>query len=201
MSPTLADFECVSEQQLCSSRKKGRPRCEKAKQAILDATLDLLQEHGCCHHCLTMEAIAKRAAVGKQTVYKWWGGTADILLEILCDNAADKIPDFSCKREVSLQEFLSGTFASLTPTIKVILKVLMAEAILNEKFRKKFVEELLMVRREALGEILRQTPQLAEVEQGLAVDFIFGLMWYRLLMDVGPLGDKDAKAIAAFFLT
>ena len=43
----------------------GRPRCLEARSAILAATLELVSEQGLCS--LTMEAIARRAGVGKQT--------------------------------------------------------------------------------------------------------------------------------------
>src|ERR1700686_3400026 len=48
----------------------GRPRSERARLAILEATADLLLEAGIA--AAPIEAIAARAGVSKVTIYKWW---------------------------------------------------------------------------------------------------------------------------------
>jgi len=52
-------------------RVPGRPRSERADQAILEATLQLLDE-GVPLDALSVEAVAARAEVGKATVYRRW---------------------------------------------------------------------------------------------------------------------------------
>lgn len=49
---------------------RGRPRIAELDERILDATRTLLAEHG--YLGLSMEAVAKRAGVGKQTLYRRW---------------------------------------------------------------------------------------------------------------------------------
>jgi AcrR family transcriptional regulator len=60
-------------------------RSERARQAILQAADDLLVEKG--FDGVTVEGIAARAGVGKQTIYRWWPSKTDILLEALLDDA------------------------------------------------------------------------------------------------------------------
>ena len=50
-----------------------------SRQAILAAAMALAAEVG--YSGLTIEAIAARAGVGKQTIYRWWPSKADVLLE------------------------------------------------------------------------------------------------------------------------
>src|SRR5580658_4901747 len=45
-------------------------RSEAAREAVLEAADDLLAEIGFA--AVTMEGIAARAGVGKQTIYRWW---------------------------------------------------------------------------------------------------------------------------------
>jgi len=54
----------------------GRPRSEAAVShaAIMDAVYGLLKEKPA--RDLTMDAVAKRAGVGKPTLYKWWPSKA-----------------------------------------------------------------------------------------------------------------------------
>src|SRR5689334_21194750 len=51
-------------------RRRGRPRSERAHNAILDAATDLLLTHGL--DAASMDAVAERAGVSKATIYRWW---------------------------------------------------------------------------------------------------------------------------------
>ena len=53
----------------------GRP-C-RSEDAILRAVLDLVAEHGVTG--LTVDAVAARAGVGKQTIYRHWGSRAHLI--------------------------------------------------------------------------------------------------------------------------
>src|SRR6266542_3078878 len=57
----------------------GRPRSERAHEAILEATLDLLLEEGFTR--MSIEAVATRAGVGKATIYRRWPSKADLVVE------------------------------------------------------------------------------------------------------------------------
>ena len=59
-------------------RRPGRPRSERAEQAIIDATIEALGECGIDGvHC---EDVAARAGVGKATLYRRWAGKEDLLI-------------------------------------------------------------------------------------------------------------------------
>lgn len=172
---------------------KGRPRSESSRHSILEATLSLIEENSGSKG-VTMEAIAKRAGVGKQTVYKWWGGPGDIFLEILRENARTEIDELSGDQD--LRTFLTYTFQALKPSVQLILKSLMAEAIKDDKLREKFVDEFILSRRLFLQKILCQSKGVIINDQTILTDFIFGLLWYRLLLGIGPLDSNEGEKIA-----
>lgn len=54
-------------------------RNEHSRQAILDASMSLIAELG--YDNVSIEAIAKRAGCGKQTIYRWWPSKGAVVLE------------------------------------------------------------------------------------------------------------------------
>ena len=60
------------------ARRPGRPRSERAEQAIIDATIEAIGEHGI--DGVSCEDVASRAGVGKATLYRRWAGKEDLLI-------------------------------------------------------------------------------------------------------------------------
>ena len=58
--------------------RRGRPRSEASRLKVLTAAARLMVEGGFEH--LTVEGIAAEAGVAKQTVYRWWGSKADVVV-------------------------------------------------------------------------------------------------------------------------
>src|SRR5258707_1829056 len=59
-------------------RRPGRPRSERAEQAILDAALEAIGD--CGVDGVSCEDVAARAGVGKATLYRRWPGKEDLLI-------------------------------------------------------------------------------------------------------------------------
>jgi AcrR family transcriptional regulator len=160
-------------------------RSEAARQAVLEAADDLLAERGFAG--VTIEGIAARAGVAKQTIYRWWPSKADVLLDALATKAQLHIPvpdegDY----EADLRRFLGDTFElGSRPQVVDLLRALMAEAQINEDFGERFREEFLRQRREALGAILTRASARGDLPAGLppetVTDIVFGTLWYRIL--------------------
>src|SRR4029450_13375429 len=71
--------------------RKGRPprQSAEAHAAIMDAVYHLLLTTSV--RDLTMEEVAKRAKVGKPTLYKWWPTKAALVLAMLCERMAPNL--------------------------------------------------------------------------------------------------------------
>ena len=59
--------------------RRGRPRSEESRRAILAAAGQLMLEGGL--GAASIEAIAARARVSKATIYKWWPSRGAVALE------------------------------------------------------------------------------------------------------------------------
>jgi TetR/AcrR family transcriptional regulator of autoinduction and epiphytic fitness len=74
------------------------PRVERSRQLICDATLDELAEVG--YGAMTIESIARRAGVGKATIYRHWNGKLDLVESALDNVKADpEVPAGGSARE------------------------------------------------------------------------------------------------------
>ncbi len=70
--------------------RKGRPRSEKSKKNILKATSSLLLHMSVQE--LSIEAIAKKAKVGKTTIYRWWPNKTAVIMEALSNQPGMQSP-------------------------------------------------------------------------------------------------------------
>lgn len=174
----------------------GRPRSEKSQEAILNAVDSLLAESGGAG--LTIEAIAKRAKVGKPTLYRWWPTLADIVLEAGLRRADDSIPvpaDDSLRD--ALGAFLRESMRAVDGGGGVYLRYLMAQAQHDDAFRERFRENFVAKRRDVLCSILQRSGSIsAERDLNLLADMVFGAMWYRLLVGHAPMDMAFADELA-----
>jgi AcrR family transcriptional regulator len=179
-------------------RSPGRPRSEKARRAILDATLALAAEEG--PRGLHMEAIAKRAGVSKETLYRWWRSKTEVVLEALADRGQRTIPlPDTGSLPGDLRAFLHATVASGDDTTVRLLRALAAEAAADQRVAELVRDQFLATRRSALGELLQRAVARGEVTDeyaAIAVDLVYGSLWYRLIFEVAPLDLAWADAVA-----
>ena len=183
---------------VAGGRRPGRPRSEEARQRILAAALAELQEKG--YAALTMEGIAARAGVGKQTIYRWWKSKADVVLDGLPDLAAHRIPvPDTGSLGADLERFLVDTFAERGQ--RPVLVGLMAQALLEPAFAVQFRDRFLFSRRAVLRGILTRASERGEIPTGtdleLLIDVVYGVLWYRLLLDHAPLDEESGRRLAA----
>jgi len=179
--------------------RAGRPRSAESHNAILAAALKLLNERG--YRSVTIEGIASEAAVGKQTIYRWWRSKAEVILEAFTRYTADRIavPD-SGNVQTDLEIFLAQAFDSLTRDSGEVVRGLMSEALIDPDFAEAMRDIFISSRRSVLRDILLKGIERGElasdVDIELIIDLVYGPMWYRLLNKHAPLNPRFAKQIS-----
>src|SRR4051812_43251533 len=179
-------------------RPRGRPRSERARKAILAAGLDLVAEEGA--ETVTMNAIARRAGVSKETLYRWWRSKGDVLLEALAERGeyAIPIPDTDAL-SADLHAFLRATADALDAPTRRVLRALGAEAASDARFAEQMRDQFLARRRAALATVLERGVERGELtaeQAAMALDFVYGTLWYRLIFSIAPLDHDWADAVA-----
>jgi AcrR family transcriptional regulator len=180
--------------------RAGRPRSERARQAVLEAVDDLLVDVG--YAAMTMKGIAERAGVGRQTVYRWWSTKAEILLEACLDDIQEEVatpphPDPAEDLFVylaALSEFLTSAPAGLA------YRALIGEAQHDPAVRDLVghADLLSASARDVLDRVRRAAPNMPETD--LCVVQLTGPILARILTTSKPLSKPLLRAHAASLL-
>src|SRR5437773_2575001 len=172
--------------------RKGRPPSDRAAShaAIMDTVYTLLQEKSV--RDLTMEEVAKRAKVGKPTLYKWWPTKATLVLAMLCERMAPNLEQPSdLTAEASLRFRVQSLIDAFNGPFGTIVAGLIAESQSEAGILQQFFDRWVSPRRTAALAELQRGRQAGEAWREAAPellnDAIFGALYYRLLLRSCPL--------------
>lgn len=179
--------------------ERGRRRSERSHQAIISSTQELLVEVG--YRALTIEGVAARAGVGKQTIYRWWPSRAALVLEAyLAGSEAVSTPaDSDSTREDvrALLVWLGNVLAQ--PIGGRVVAGLIADLPHDPDLAEGFRRDVVPARRRAMLAALERGRQRGEIQPGadlaVAVDTLHGAVFYRLLLSGAPLDEEFAQRV------
>ncbi|MGH3040820.1 MAG: TetR/AcrR family transcriptional regulator [Gaiellaceae bacterium] len=183
-----------------STAPLGRRRSASSHRAILEATQQLLVERG--YPGVTIEGIAARAGVGKQTIYRWWPSKAALVLEAyLSGEDAVSHPEPADSTGENVRALLGWLVAVLAePTGGAVIAGLVAELPHDADLAEGFRRDVVPSRRKAMFaalELGRERGEIrADADLELAVDELHGAVFYRLLLSGEPLDDAFVARLA-----
>ena len=152
-----------------ASRRPGRPRSERADQAIIDAALSLFAESG--PEGLCIERVAARAGVGKATIYRRWPGKEDLLLDAISALKAP-LPEPAGRSVREDLVTLLGVLCqeSADPRRAREFALLLGEGSKYPRLMERYVETVLEPRREVVRAVLRRGMATGELRPDLDVE-------------------------------
>ncbi|GAQ65924.1 TetR/AcrR family transcriptional regulator [Streptomyces scabiei] len=194
-------------------------RSEKSRRAIYDAALALVGEVG--YQKTTIEGIAARAGVGKQTIYRWWSSKAEVLLEAFIDLSAQaaeaaarpevigeraeyEIPDTG-DLAADLKAVLRATVDELLdPRFEVPSRALAAEGVVNRQLGTEFVAKLLEPQLQLYVKRLRAAQEQgavrADIDPRIALELFVSPLAQRWLQYTGPISYAYTDALVDYAL-
>ncbi|MGW6279919.1 TetR/AcrR family transcriptional regulator [Kribbella sp. NPDC055071] len=174
-------------------------RSERARSAIMEAALELCQEHS--YGGLTMEGIAKRAGVGKQTIYRWWPSKAAILLEALQERGGSTLnfPDTGDLRADLRTQMNQVVAAFSSPTFAAYSKGLIAAAQSDPDIASAVVASIIKPRVDLCVDRLEKSQKAGEIRPEVnlpdLVELIYAPLYYRLLLHTRPVSESQVETI------
>jgi AcrR family transcriptional regulator len=170
------------------ARGRGRPRSEKADQAILDATLRMLGTQGVAG--TTIEGVAADAGVGKTTIYRRWPTKTDLILAAISNlvpagdppDTGSMAGDMAALAETQQRRLAGSGLTGIVPRV-------LAESMSSPKLHQDFVDRVVNPFRELLRLFIERGIERGELRPDLEVeplvDLLHSIPIYKILMSRG----------------
>jgi len=166
-------------------------RSEAARQAVLEAADNLLVEVGFAG--VTVDGIAARAGVGKQTIYRWWKSKTDVLLDAFLDDAAQHLnPPDTGNLEADLgahlhqcARFFESSDAGAV--FRALIGEAQHDAVLAKQLRSKYLDQQRIRDRSVLVRALERGEVRANLDIDGIIDALIAPIHYRILVTGQPV--------------
>jgi AcrR family transcriptional regulator len=191
-----------------TKRRSPNPtrRNEATRRAILDAALDLVVASG--FEALTIEEIARRAGVGKQTIYRWWPSKGAVLLEAFLDNRVEQRAgtpllgsldrgDFAADvRRVIRGSVKAFATASWEAPYRALTIAIQEDPQLGAAASEHLIKPSLDDVRAWLAAAQGRGDVRPDIDLDVAVELLLAPIFHRWLLRTGPLSASYADALA-----
>jgi AcrR family transcriptional regulator len=169
--------------------------------AIRNAVMNELAEVG--YGRLSIEAVARRAGVGKTAIYRRWSNKLEMVLEIVSEVAGRSVPlpdTGSFAGDLTLLMMIASK-ALQHRIASQIIPDLMAEAARNpqiaETLQKALGTHQTAVGDKLVGQAVARGELPASADPQLAVDLILGPLYWRLAVTRNPISDDYLEKLIA----
>lgn len=174
----------------------GRPRSIKSHQAMLKATLELLGEVG--FEAMSIEAIAKRAKIGKTTIYRRYSSKEELVADAIESIREEvTIPDTG-NLEGDIDKLIEDAARiTLNPLGKKAVGMIISSASSNPQFAQIYWQKYLQPRRQVFAVVLERAKARDEIKANIDSDLIFdamsGIMLYATIFK--PTNESWSKYV------
>ncbi|MFH7599706.1 TetR/AcrR family transcriptional regulator [Streptomyces racemochromogenes] len=175
-------------------------RTARVRAAVLEAGGDILAEQG--FHGLDLADVARRAEVGKTTVYRRWGTVDGLVADLLTDMAEQSLPRTDTG---SLEEDLLANARLVCRTLTdprqgPLFKAVIAAAT-GDARTAAALHRFYAVRVAQWAPCVQEAVERGELPEGTdaaeTVRAVSAPLYYRLLTTDAPLDDAAARQAAA----
>jgi AcrR family transcriptional regulator len=178
-------------------------RKERSRQAILTAARDLVMEEA--YEKVTVEAIATRAGVGKQTIYRRWPTKSAVVFAALLalsedadgqsvtlPDTGDLAADLKLVMRATAREFSEPSFDKL---IRALNTEIANDAALAAEYREKLAQPLDEAKKKRLRSAQKAGQLDPRADLDLVLELLYAPLFQRWLHRSGPLTPAYADSL------
>jgi AcrR family transcriptional regulator len=168
---------------------RGRPRDPRTRAAILAAARALLERGGLT--AVTIEAIAAKAGVSRPTIYRYWPNAPAVAMAAFLEASGAPAAKSSRSPLAALRAQLhavADAFAAPAGrSVAAMVAAAQSETELAKAFRNEFIARNRDAARLMLERCVAERLVAPPADIDLALDLVFGPLFYRLLMGHAPI--------------
>ncbi|MUL81388.1 MULTISPECIES: TetR/AcrR family transcriptional regulator [unclassified Mycolicibacterium] len=187
---------------------RGRPRDAGADRAILQAALDLFIERGV--EGSSIEQIAKRAGVGKPTIYRRWSTKEELIAAAMETLIAEEVGwaspeaiDLESPYELVEAAIESAAVTTTTPHYRALVARVFGSAVSHPALMAVYWDRYILPRRELAARLLERARErgtvAADTDFDVAIDMMVGAITYRVLQPHPPGTDEMRRYLRAVY--
>jgi AcrR family transcriptional regulator len=193
----------VADQRVASTSR----RSERARVAILEAAYDLLLDEGFL--AMTIEGIAARAGVGKQTIYRWWPSKSAVVFDAALHAGEQAAEDGGLPDTGDLAADLRLVLHAIVDELRderrsAAQRTIMVESMHDHALAEKVVEHILRPQLELTKDRLRSAVRAGQLGAATDIDALpdalYGPIFYRWMLRARPLDHAFADQILSTVL-
>ncbi len=175
-----------------------RRRSDRSRIAILTAASEAVAEFG--YAKTSIEGIASRAGVGKQTIYRWWSSKGAVVLDALVADQQDVDWPDTGDLTADLRLVLRATVDEFADEANsATLRALMIDMQQDEELSRQVMSRVLGPQLAATKRRLESAQQAGQVAAGIdldvAVEIIFGPIYHRWILRTHPFDQAYADTL------
>jgi AcrR family transcriptional regulator len=167
------------------SRAAGRKRDPRTDTAAVEAVLDLVSE-GATLSGLSLVTIAERAGVSRNSLYRRWTTKDDLYLDVL-DAINKPLPEVegTTARDDMTAQLAILIERTLDKRAAGMLRALLAEAHAFPELHRRYFEEIVTPRRQAMYRTIRRAIASGEIRSDVDVAFVNEMLVGLILARMG----------------
>ncbi|MBX9919683.1 MAG: TetR/AcrR family transcriptional regulator [Mycolicibacterium frederiksbergense] len=174
---------------------RGRPRDAATDLAILRAALALFIDRGV--EGTSMEQIAKRAGVGKPTIYRRWSSKEEVIAAAMETLVAEEV-GWAASEVIETQSpyalveaAIDGAAAmAATAEYRALVARVFGSAVSHPELMARYWERYILPRRQLAARLLERARQegtvAADTDVDVTIDMMVGAITYRVLQPNPP---------------
>lgn len=156
-------------------------KVSRRQQCIFNAVTEILEIQD--YRSLTIEDIARRAGVGKSTIYRWWADKSDLVFDAFKAHTASIFEmDFSLSLAMNLEQQLLKLSHALDHALGRALLVVLAE---HREAAGEFFKQYLRPRREETHKLIQVAIRRQELQENypfeLMLDTLYAPIHYQII--------------------
>ncbi|MFI7616554.1 TetR/AcrR family transcriptional regulator [Nonomuraea terrae] len=189
------------------ARGRGRPRDPETDAAILRAALEVFVERGI--EGLSIEQVAKRAGVGKLTVYRRWATKEELVSQAIQTMVSDELTlsladlDALSPYEITERALPAAAELAASPGYRALIARIWGSAVSHPSLMAVTWERYILPRRRLAAYLIERARQegllAADADADVLIDMMVGAVMYRALQPDPPDTDEMLRYLRAVY--